>query len=90
MIINNDIEKGNRTAEYIVDHGVPMSDLTDEEIDRLIDYRAEIKARDEEYQARMDQLNETLRNVSTIHEQAAASARERLDALIVKAMTEEK
>lgn len=80
--------KGERSAEYIVDNYVPLSDLTEDEIDRLVDYRAAIKTRDAEYAETMDALDRAQQDIIGVHAEAAANAKSALDALIAKAYGE--
>lgn len=77
--------KGERTAEYIVDHEVPLSDLTEDELDRLVEYRAELKVRDQEYQETIDAMNAAQEEIIAIHENAAGSAKAVLNKLIEQA-----
>lgn len=65
---SNAPEKGERSAEYIIDHGIALSDCTEEELARVIDYRANIKSRDAAYQAIVD-------NAKAANEQAIADSK---------------
>lgn len=81
-------EKGQRTAEYIVDHEVPLTDLTEDELNLLVDYKAEIKKRDAAYQEQMEALKSAQEKIIAGHAQASANAAEVLDLLIAKAHNE--
>ena len=44
---------GQRSVETLVDQKIPYSDMTDAEIESVIEYKAQIKSREAEYQERM-------------------------------------
>lgn len=79
------VAKGKRSAEYIVDHEVPLSDLTEDELDRLVEYRASLKVRDVEYQETMEAMNAAQAEIIAIHENAATDAKAVLNKLIEQA-----
>lgn len=62
------------------------SDMTDEEIERVIDYRAEIKKRDDEFESRMALQKESLDAMIAIHEDMANKAQTALDAMTAHAI----
>lgn len=68
-----------RSINELID--LPYSEMTEEEIAYVIDYKAEIKARDEAYQARMDALKAHCEEVKAIHKQIADNAQATLEAL---------
>ena len=45
-----DEEAADRTAEYILDHGIPLSECNENELDAVVEYRAKIKAREAVFQ----------------------------------------
>lgn len=47
------VPKEPRTAEYLVNHGIPHTEMTTAEYESVVEYRAKIIARDTEYTERM-------------------------------------
>lgn len=62
------------------------SEMTDEEIERVIDYRAEIKKRDDEFEARMALQKESMDAMIAIHEDMANKAQTVLDKMVAHAI----
>lgn len=58
------------------------SEMTDEEIERVIEYRAEIKKRDDEHDEKMAILENGMREEIAIHQDMADKAQAVLDRLI--------
>ena len=46
----------DRTAEYILDHGVPLSECNENELNAVIEYRAQVKARSAVFQKQMKEM----------------------------------
>jgi len=73
-----------RSIDEIID--LPRSELTDEEIDLLIDWKASIKARDEAYQQRMELQRQANEEALRITRETAQEARQALNVLVNKAI----
>lgn len=68
----------DRTAEYILDHGIPLSECNDNELDAVIEYRAQVKARSAVFQKQMEEMQAANRKII---ESSAASAQKFADQL---------
>ena len=60
---------------------LPYSELTPEEIEAVIDFRAKAIARDEEHKARMQALNDAMKEKARKHEENARKSQELLESL---------
>ena len=76
--METDETKPNRTAEYILDHGIQLSECNENELDAVIEYRAKIKARDAVFQ---QQIKEAQAANARIVASSAASAAKFADQL---------
>ena len=63
----------DRTAEYIIDHGIPLSECNENEINAVIEYRANVKAREAVFQQRIKETQEA--NAKIIASSAACAAK---------------
>ena len=63
----------DRTAEYIIDHGIPLSECNENELDAVIDYRAQVKAREAVFQQQIKEAQEA--NAVLIASSAASAAK---------------
>lgn len=68
----------DRTAEYILDHGIPLSECNENELNAIIEYRAQVKARSAVFQKQMEEMQHA--NLKII-ESSAASAQKFADHL---------
>ena len=75
---------GPRTIDELVD--LPYSEMTEEEIELLVEWNAANRARDEEHQRRMDALQAHFAEEIAIHRQAAAESKAVLDNLTAAAL----
>lgn len=48
----------DRTSEYIIDHGIPLSECNENELNAVIEYRAQIKAREAVFQQQIKEAQE--------------------------------
>lgn len=71
-------EPKERTINELMD--LPYSEMTEEEIGRVVEFKAAVKARDEEFQRRMDAMTEKMNAVSEMHMKSARAA----DALLAE------
>ena len=67
-----------RTAEYILDHGIPFSECSENELNSVIEYRAQVKARSAVFQKQMEEMQAANRKII---ESSAASAQKFADQL---------
>lgn len=71
-----------RSPEYLIDNFIPYSEMTDEEIEGIIEYRAAIKARDAEYEMRMAEHNAAMREMIAANAKVAQDCRDSFNALV--------
>ena len=63
----------DRTAEYIIDHGIPLSECNDNEINAVVEYRAQVKAREAVFQQQIKAAQDA--NAKIIASSAASAAK---------------
>lgn len=63
----------DRTAEYILDHGIPLSECNENELNAVIEYRAQIKAREAVFQQQIKEAQEA--NAKIVASSAASAAK---------------
>lgn len=73
-----------RDINQLID--LPYSEMTEEEIEIVIAAKAEQKARDDEYEKRMQLAKETSDQIIAIHKEAAEHSQNVLDQLVANAM----
>lgn len=73
-----------RTIDELVD--LPYSEMTEEEVELIIEWKAANKVRDEEHRRRMDALQAHFAEEIAIHRQAAAESKAVLDNLTAAAL----
>lgn len=78
-------EKGIRTAEELYSGNVPYSDMTEDEIERIVEYKAALKFRDDAYTAALEEQAKQAEELRNIHLTAATRNQERFVALCKKA-----
>lgn len=77
-------DTGPRTIDELVD--LPYSEMTEEEVELIVEWKAANRARDEEHQRRMDALQAHFDEEISIHRQAAAESKAVLDNLTAAAL----
>lgn len=70
--------KPDRTAEYIIDHGIPLSECNENELNAVIEYRAQVKAREAVFQQQIKEAQEANARIAA---SSAASAAKFADQL---------
>ena len=78
-------DTGPRTIDELVD--LPYSEMTEEEVELIVEWKAANKARDEEHQRRMEALQAHFAREIAIHRQAAAESKAVLDNLTAAALS---
>lgn len=68
----------DRTAKYILDHGVPLSECNENELNAVVEYRAQVKARSAVFQKQMEEAQAVNRKIV---ESSAACAQKLADQL---------
>ena len=63
----------DRAAKYIIDHGVPLSECNENELNAVIEYRAQVKAREAVFQQQIKEAQEA--NAKIIASSAASAAK---------------
>lgn len=76
--METDEATADRTAEYILDHGIPLSECNENELDAVVEYRAQVKARGAVFQKQMEEMQAANRKII---ESSAASAQKFADQL---------
>lgn len=71
-----------RSPEYLIDNFIPYSEMTDEEIEGVIEYRAVIKARDAEYEMRMAEHSAAMQEMIAANVKVAQDCRDSFNALV--------
>lgn len=71
--METDEATADRTAEYIVDHGVPLSECNENELNAVIEYRAQVKARETVFQQQIKEAQEA--NAKIVASSAASAAK---------------
>lgn len=71
-------EPKERSINELID--LPYSEMTEDEIARVVDFKAAIKARDEGFQRRMEEMQNHLDEIREVHMQTARNA----DALLAE------
>lgn len=68
-----DETKPDRTAEYILDHGISLSECNENELNAVVEYRAKIKVRETVFQQQIKEAQEA--NAKIIASSAASAAK---------------
>lgn len=76
--METDEATADRTAEYILDHGIPLSECNENELNAVVEYRAQVKARSAVFQKQMEEMQAANRKII---ESSAASAQKLADQL---------
>ena len=63
----------DRTAEYILDHGIPLSECNENELNAVVEYRAKIKAQEAVFQQQIKEAQEA--NAKIVASSAASAAK---------------
>lgn len=71
--MKTDETKPDRPAEYILDHGIPLSECNENELNAIIEYRAQIKARGAVFQQQIKEAQEA--NAKIVASSAASAAK---------------
>lgn len=74
-----DENKDIRTIDELID--LPYSEMTDEEIELVVNFKASVIAREEEYKQRMQMLHDQMQEKIEIHREAANRSSEQLNRL---------
>lgn len=78
-----------RTIEELVNNHIPFSEMTDDEIEAVVNYRASLKARDAAYEETMRTMRESREKVIAVHRAASDRAKASFNALVAKALGDE-
>lgn len=73
-----------RTINELID--LPYSEMTEEEIALVVEFKAAVKARDAEHEARMSALHDALAEQTEIHRVMADTAQAKLEDLTAHAI----
>lgn len=73
-----------RTIDELID--LPYSEMTDDEIERLIEWKVEIKAQDEQYRKQQEELTAMMAEKAAANKAAADSSMELLNRLCAAAI----
>lgn len=71
--METDEATADRTAEYIVDHGIPLSECNENELNEVVEYRAQVKARETVFQQQIEEAREA--NAKIVASSTASAAK---------------
>lgn len=71
--METDEATADRTAEYILDHGIPLSECNENELNAVVEYRAQAKAREAVFQQQIKEAQEA--NAKIVASSAASAAK---------------
>lgn len=71
--MTTDEATADRTADYIIDHGIPLSECNENELNAVVEYRAQVKAREAVFQQQIKEAQEA--NAKIIASSAANAAK---------------
>lgn len=71
--MTTDETAADRTAVYILDHGIPLSECNENELEAVVEYRAQIKAREAVFQRQIKEAQEA--NAKIVASSAASAAK---------------
>lgn len=74
---NQETEKRERSIDELYD--LPYSEMTEEEIERIVQYKADKQTRTALYNEQIQQISDTLEEVRRVNMEAAQQAMEQLD-----------
>lgn len=74
-----------RSAEEILDKGIPLAECTEEEIDAVVEYRAAILSRDSEYSAALAERDALMQAAASKFGSVAAKCEQTLSQCVVDA-----
>lgn len=83
---DDDFEVEQRSAEYLIDHEIPYSEMSEAELQSVIDLKAEWKAAEAEHQAVLEQNNQALQQIIADNKAAADKSNEVLQNLVSAAL----
>lgn len=72
-------EKKTRSIDELAD--LPYSEMTEDEIAMMVEFRASVIARDENHMQRMEENRQHMEEIAEIHRKAAQKAIDRLEDL---------
>lgn len=81
---NNDAVENIRDIDEILD--LPYSELSEEEIERVIQFRADVQTRDRLHDQAMKQLSDAIQEAADAHLRMANKAQQRLEELTAHAI----
>lgn len=84
MKTSTDNEVKERSIDELID--LPYSEMTDDEIERIIQYKADIQTRDALHNETMKEIHDTLQTCIERNNEVAENAQNALDALTAQAM----
>lgn len=62
----------DRTAEYILDHGIPLSECNENELNAVIEYRSQVKAREAVFQQQIKEAQDANAKIVASSAESAA------------------
>lgn len=69
----------DRTAEYILDHGIPLSECNENELNSVIEYLAQIKAREAVFQQQIKDAQDANAKIVASSAESAAKLADQLE-----------
>lgn len=82
-------EIGERSAEHLIDKCVPYSEMTEEEIMRVVAFKANAIANEEKYIKQQEEFNAQMQQIIDNQKEIAQQSHERFQALVDKALSQQ-
>lgn len=82
-------EVGERTAEHLIDNLIPYSDMTEDEINRVILYKANVIANEEKYIKQQEEFNAQMQQIIDNQKEIAQQSQTTFDNLVKKALSQQ-
>lgn len=84
MVTNYDTSNNSSKTTYDINKLIdkPWSELSDDEINFVVEWKASVKARDAAYQAQVDAIQESGEKIISAMQEQAAADREKQDVLL--------
>ena len=75
-----------RSAEYIIDHDIPLNELTEVELESVIELKAEWRARDNDYLQAQKERAEAMADIIRTHAELAQKQEDLVTTLASEAL----
>lgn len=87
MTTDNTEQAAPRTAEYILDHGIPLTECSEEELELIVVYKTQLAVNEQAYRETVQQQRELNKQIIEDNKAAAKEANATFQALIAPFLT---